>query len=168
MKQIQLLLFLSFLAIESCDFKLTKSLSNESSSNLKESLDNGYFLANFGACNVFINDSIKFKVIESFAERPHRITSYDDHNYLIDYSKFQLVIIIDRKFWDLKGFYYKWNLKEEYLLGDKSISCMFNDTIVPDTISIPVQINDTDSTGNAGKNNNKIIGYFNLIKKGNN
>ena len=64
--------------IMSCDFKVVKSLVNESSENLSMSKEKGYFISNYDTSTIRINDSLDFKISEIFVERPHRLKSYND------------------------------------------------------------------------------------------
>ena len=157
--------FLILILIQSCDYRIVKSLVNESSDHIINSKNAGYFLSTYDTSVIMINDSIDFRIIEAFAERPHRLKSYNDTSYLIDSSKFQIVLWFDKDLTKIKGFKSTWQFDSIHHVYSNKFVGIFNSVTPPDSIVIRLLTIQIDSSGRAGQNDDIEICRFTLSMK---
>jgi hypothetical protein len=164
-KLLSFFIILILILIQSCDFRIVKSLVNESSEHLIDSKNAGYFISSYDTATIKINDSIDFRIIEAFVERPHRLSSYNDTSYLIDSSKIQIILWFDKDLTKIKGYKSTWQFDSiAHVYSNKFIGT-FNRISPPDSIMIGLFTIQIDSSGRAGKNDDIEFDYFKIRKK---
>ncbi len=162
-----ILLIVTPIGFLSCEYRLVKSLCNESSENAEKSKKDGYFVSYFDTASIKINDSIDFKIIEAFAEIPHRLRSYNDYTYIIDSSRIQIVIWFDKDVSEIKGYGTTWDFDcISHVYSAKFLS-KFDTSFPGDSIGVKLLTIHIDSTFRAGKNDKIEFGEFFLLKKKN-
>jgi len=152
--------------ISSCSLFNIGHLGRCSSTSIENAREIGTFLSEYVPYRVKINDSIQFTIKQVFAEKQYGYYSHADPSYTIQNNKSQIVVILEKKIDDVKGFSYTWGFDKLGYDRAERLSIEYNDSIPPDTIQIDILRVDINSvTGRAGSRDDEIIGHFTLRKK---
>ncbi len=158
-----LLLFVIF--FQGCNHPFRK-LGKCSSSSIEHSKAYGTYLSEYIPYHIKINDSIQFTIKQVFAEKQYGYKSHLDPSFVIDTNKSQIVVVLEKKIDEIKGYSYYWRF-DKLRFAEPHILYIDYDTLVPpDTVQIEVVRRDiNNATGLAGSKQDEKIGHFILLKK---
>jgi hypothetical protein len=160
-----LLLFLTKV-LTSCNFFDTHYIGRCSSSSIERSRSNGTFLSEYVPYHVKINDSIQFTIKQAFAEKQYGYYRNLSPSFTIKKDKSQIIVILDKKIDDIKGFSYTWRFSNLRYDKPDRLSYQYDGSIPPDTIQIEIERVDINKvTGLAGSRDEEYIGLFTIMKK---
>lgn len=160
-----LLLLFSTKFLSSCNLFDTHYIGRCSSSSIERAKSNGTFFSEYVPYHVKINDSIQFTIKQVFAEKQYGYYSHSDPSFTIKNNKSQIIVILDKKIDDIKGYSYTWRFSNLRYDQPNRLSHQYDSSIPPDTIQIEIERVDINSaTGLAGSRDEENIGQFIIIK----